>query len=492
MDGPMVAGEPYGFVAKTGGWLWGDDNYCYESGTGQVVSPYISEDTADWQILEGELSTGDNNFLPNFFLTLENVSSGKAFVDYVWIEEVLGNGQYGPNIVSKPWMAHHQYFEQRNSYAFDKTLELAERYDLYFKLVVLEKNEWIFNRIDDEGRPIAGSPACRDDDDTNDPEKCPGNDWFYGHGRQLTKVRWLQQSWWRYLQARWGYSPNIHSWELLNEGDPFNGRHYALADEFGKYMHQFQPNDHLVTTSFWHSFPAEKFWANPDYPNLDYADLHAYATDSPDTAANSVYYSQLHGAFAPEGAGKPLVRGETGFSDAVTQDQAGVWLHNYIWAGINSGGMVELYWYSREHIVQNKQDNDLRYHYAPYRNFMADIPLNNGLYQDTQAESSNETLRVWGQKDLDCSCAHLWIQNQNNTWPSAAKGLTPPPADSAITLSGFSPNQRYALTWWDTYQLDPARQVTATDTVTADESGTISIAVTNLSTDVAIKIAPQN
>ncbi|HMN29363.1 MAG TPA: hypothetical protein PKE45_14530, partial [Caldilineaceae bacterium] len=74
------------------------------------------------------------------------------------------------------------------------------------------------------------------------------------------------------MQARWGYSTHIHSWELTNEGDPFNANHYAATDELGKFMHcrvfgasvgagdaaqcTFQhPNRHLVTTSFWTSFP---------------------------------------------------------------------------------------------------------------------------------------------------------------------------------------------------------------------------------------------
>ena len=72
------------------------------------------------------------------------------------------------------------------------------------------------------------------------------NENFYGDYRNNhTKTRWLQRAWWRYLQARWGYSPNIHSWELLNEGDPDVyslglskvGRHQMLADELGKFMH---------------------------------------------------------------------------------------------------------------------------------------------------------------------------------------------------------------------------------------------------------------
>lgn len=490
IDGPRISGEPYGLVAKTGNWLWGDGNYCNDPGTGTVVTPYQSEAADSWQILEGEILTGGNNFLPNFFLVMENADFGEAYIDYVWIEEDLGDGTYGPNIVSKPWMAHHLYFEQRSSYAFDKVLELAEANDVYLKLVALEKNEWILNRFDYDGNPIPDVPECWDDDENNNPEKCPGNEWFYGNGRQTTKVRWLQQSWWRYLQARWGYSPHIHSWELLNEGDPGDSLHYTLADEFVQYMHQFAPNDHLVTTSFWHSFPGEAFWANPEYSNLDYADLHAYAEDSVDTADNSWYYSNLYGANQPEGAGKPLIRGETGFSDEVLQDTKGIWLHNYIWAGVNPGGMVELYWYSKEHIVQPEEGNDLRYHYRTYNNFIEDIPLNNGNYRDAEAVVSNDNLRVWGQKDLNCECAHLWLQNIKHTWKNVVDGNSIRPASGEVTISGFQPGKGYTLEWWDTYQTDKTLQITGSETIKAGADGSIVFQVDNLADDVAVKIRP--
>ncbi|MGW8318267.1 MAG: hypothetical protein ACWGPS_03400, partial [Candidatus Promineifilaceae bacterium] len=362
VTGPRVVGYPYGLVAKTGGWLWGDGNNCFETDTGTAVTPHQSDSTAGWQILEGTLNTGNNDFLPLFYLVMENVEQGAAFVDYVWIEEDLGNGQYGANIVSKPWMAHHLYMEQRNSYAFDKLLDLVKQYDIYLKVVISEKKDWIFNHIDYAGSPIPDDPRCDDSDPSNDPGECPGNDWFYGDFRRTTKVRWLQRAWWRYLQARWGYSTNIHSWELLNEGDPYSTRHYALADEFGSYMHQFVPNDHLVTTSFWHSFPSNAFWANPEYPNVDYADYHRYIPQDDanygDAAQATYDISTELGADGPYDTGKPLIRGETGFVDAATeppadqlkQDTAGVWLHNFIWGGINSGGMIESYWYENSHI----------------------------------------------------------------------------------------------------------------------------------------------
>ena len=92
----------------------------------------------------------------------------------------------------------------------------------------------------------------------------------------MTAVRWLQQSYWRYSQARWGYSPSIQSWELLNEGDPFNDRHYTLADEFAKYMHQFGPDSHLVSPSFWHSFLGTSFGLILAYHNIDLRHPHHY------------------------------------------------------------------------------------------------------------------------------------------------------------------------------------------------------------------------
>jgi hypothetical protein len=40
------------------------------------------------------------------------------------------------------------------------------------------------------------------------------------------------------------------------------------------------PNRHMVTTSFWQWFPNTEFWSNEKYPNLDYADVHAYVSTS--------------------------------------------------------------------------------------------------------------------------------------------------------------------------------------------------------------------
>lgn len=256
VTGPAQAGEPYGFVIKRGGWLGRD---CSSAGAGTPVTSHVADTGSGWQMVTGALTTDSGQyFLDNLYLTLSNATGGAVYVDEVWLEEDLGNGQYGPNLVRKPKMNAHTYFDPYRAGQWDAILDEAAAHDVYLKLVILEKNEWIFNRITPSG--------------TMTTEK--SNDNFYAAPN--TKVRWLHQTWWRYLTARWGYSTAVHSWELLNEGDPYNGNHHNQAQAFAEYVHDDDPNRRMVTTSNWSSFPVKEFWGNPAYPDLDYADLHAY------------------------------------------------------------------------------------------------------------------------------------------------------------------------------------------------------------------------
>ncbi len=520
LAGPKVTGKPYGFTVKLGGWLWDETDEskrCYAPDTGTLLAAtystaanwqhYADPDNAGWQILEGTFNSGNTDFLDKFYLALENVTAGNVFVDYVWVEKDLGNGQYGPNLIYKPWMAPHLYFDQRESYAFDQVLELARQYNIYFKPVILEKHDYALNIFERDG--------------SMSPKLPHQNGWqlFYGAGREeigKTKVRWLQEAWWRYLQARWGFSPNIHSWELLNEGDPGAPLHRMLVDEMGKYFQTafipagqttLHPDRHLVTTSFWSSFP-NSFWGSSDYPYVDYADVHHYAnegsteplgyiydpSDFYDAALFSQKLSMVHGAKQPDGPGKPVMRGETGWafngSDVFAQNQTnGLWLHNFIWAGINSGGLIESYWVgspTQDHIYNSTHDH--RPMFKTYYNFIYNIPLSNGYYQEAGAVPSTPNLRAWGQKDLVNGQAHLWLQNSNHTWKNVLDGKAISGVTGTVTLDGFQPGKQYTLEWWDTTKPDPAQQIVQTETITGQPDGSLVIGVNNLTTDIAVKI----
>ena len=500
---------------------------CYDGGTGnstgQVISPYVGDASAETTLV-GTWNSGDNDFLPPFYMALENVLathpvSGRrpgVYVSYVEIRERRPDGSLtGPNIVAKPSMEHQTYFEQRFSFAFDRVLEAAERNGIYLKVVVLEKDEDILRWLQPSG-------------DFGNADS--GN--FYGNFRNMTATRWLEQAWWRYLQARWGYSPSIHSWELVNEGAPTDDRHYVLADELGAYMRQFGSSRHLVTTSFWHSLVANNFWKNANYPNIDYADLHAYVStsqtgDFPASAAKdpivrarcgsdngcfktamkndaALYHSEHSLQALDRALGMPLVRGEAGLDSPnqqvedtnLARDTHGVWLHNLVWSSIDTGAMYDLYWWLTNLRQRPGPDgatqNGLLEIFGAYRDFMADVPVNAGGYQDLAATASNANdVRVLGQKNTAASRAHVWIQNRKHTWCAVVGGVSQCPyswdgsrLSGTVTLSGFAPSRALPVQW---VYFDAAGSPTypAASSVTSDALGNVVLDLGGLPPTVA-------
>lgn len=344
---------------------------------------------------------------------------------------------------------------------------------------------------------------------------------FYGLGRTMNRAKWLHQAWWRYAQARWGYSPNIHSWELTNEGDPWLTEHYELTDEMGKYMHctafgaavgagdgqkcgYKHPNAHLVTTSFWTSFPATQFWKNASYPNVDYADLHAYISTSdigiPSAELakmqwDSAYYHLGHSKeIGGWKLGKPAVRGEAGIDSTSAQeeqpdlakDTQGIWLHKFLWSTLDSGAMPELYWWRMNIEEQPGPDGvtGLYEIFGTFNQFLKGIPVNNGHFADAQATASDSRLRVVGQKDVVNGRAHLWIDNSNHTWKNVVDRVAIAPLTGTIAIPNM-PAGTYDVTWHDTYN-----GTTTNNTVTVP-SGSITLNVSGLAADTAVKVVKQ-
>lgn len=502
ITGPRDPHVPtFGLVARMGA----TPERCADAATGLAVTRHGGAGGRGWQWLEGSWSSGNRHFLPRLTLALENVVEGAAYVRSVSLREERPDGGLGPELMVRSSFAYDEYVPDEQAWALDEIVRAAEEADVYLKVVVGEKEDELFFKIADDGRWI-----------TEGPDNPAG---YYGLGRRMNRTRWLQQAWWRYLQARWGYSTNIHSWELLNEGDPSSARHYTFADEFGKFMRcrvfgvepgpgdgrpcTFEhPNRHLVTTSTWHSFPAREFWANPAFPNLDYADLHAYVSTSEaplpirdslrvDTAEYHVWHSQH---VRRSGLAMPVVRGEAGIdapgrqtedAGGLQRDRRGIWLHNLLWAGLDAGGLHEVYWWN-SHIWS--RDYDHRGAYLGVARFMRDIPLHRGGFTDWAGRVSNPRLRVVGQKHLSAGLAHLWIQNRAHTWVADADGVSPPPETGEVLLPGFRGGASYVLEWWDTYAA--LNRPTSETSLVAEGNGDLRVPVVALTTDVAVKVRP--
>ena len=476
VTGPRNPANPnYGFTVKLGGW----PDQCPDGlASSPNLVPYLRN--GGWTTLDGTIETKANqNFLDFLYLVLDNASAGRADVSQVSLREVRPDGSLGPDILVKSNSDEQLDFNQKTSWDWDYLLDQAAQKGVYLKVVVLEKNDRVWNRINPDGTLGTSDSA---------------NNNFYA--APDTEVRRLQEYYWRYLAARWGYSTAVHSWELLNEGDPFNGNHYAAANAFARFIHQ-QDRNHLATTSFWHSYPVDRFWANPACSDVDYADIHAYAgTNNPvpmdphDTAALHLALSQFVGR-SP--LGKPVVRGETGISGPsgedpkLAEDKKGVWLHDFLWSQLDPGGVYELYWYT-DSIVKN----DLYFQFKPFRDFMAGIPLDNGHYKDALARASSDNVLVVGQSDTTNGRAHLWIENRGHTWWNVVNGASWGRLDGTVTVPGFAPNRSYPIEWWE---FDGAGNLTVQRaTAGADGSGNLTVDLSTLPddvTDVALKIGQQ-
>lgn len=264
VTGPRNGTYPnYGFTVRQAGWLGEDCADPAANASSRRLLDYVNGTTAGWLTVTATFTTQPNEyFLDNLYLILENTTGGDAYVDYVSLREVINGAPTGPEVLRKNRFAYHLYFDQQPSWQWDYVFQRAEQGEVTIRPVVLEKNDWIANHLDANGNPVG---------DYYDLD----NNRFYAAPN--TAVRRLHEYFWRYLIARWGYSRAVHSWELLNEGDPYNGNHYAMADAFGRFMRQHDSHRHPVTTSNWHSFPQVEFWANPQYSGVDYADVHEYA-----------------------------------------------------------------------------------------------------------------------------------------------------------------------------------------------------------------------
>jgi hypothetical protein len=139
----------------------------------------------------------------------------------------------------------------------------------------------------------------------------------------------------RYLVARYGWSPNVLSWEFWNEVDitsdyqtqPACDWHIRMA----RYLRSIDPYRHLITTSFARS---EGDRAIDAIPEIDYVQTHLYGGDDP--VVRLFGYQKQKESF-----GKPHYVGEFGADaggDRFADDPEGVQIHDPLWISVADGG----------------------------------------------------------------------------------------------------------------------------------------------------------
>lgn len=468
LSGPKNPDRPFGLTIKNHGWIGFEEQDAFSASVQYARSwiPPIQQDT-DWHTIVTTFTAQSG--ADDFSIYLENVSSGAAYIDEFSVREVLADGRLGPEIIRHPKADLHTYVEQRPMAFWDEELRAGEQNDIYLRLVVHDKNDWIQNHLD-----AASGAFVAEGDGYYQPEN--------------SKATWLQKQWWRYLVARLGYSTSIFAWELNNEGPPDDGTgtHTRHAQIFGRWMHDLDAHPHLVSTSFWCCWEPGFWGDHENFPDVDFGDIHHYG---PAVDMVEWYLEDAQPAIDSQ-IGKPVVRGETGIwesesqpdpSAALRQPNPGIWYHNLLWSQLHYSSMFDIGYWHPEHIVGFQRETHLRPFYA----FVRDLDIHTGGYWDIQATSDSDHLRVLGQKNLHTNKAYGWINHRDHTWKRVMDNGLPPAVSAAITFQ-MNPNTHYTAVWYDTY----SGQTLSTETIVSDEAGHVTLQVSNLNRDIAFKVSP--
>ena len=170
------------------------------------------------------------------------------------------------------------------------------------------------------------------------------------------KARELTRAKYRYIVARYGYSPSVLAWELFNEvqftdaiHDNQAGDVAAWHKEMANFLRSIDANHHLITTSSDTSIPHL-------YDAVDYVQPHSYPVDGIATVLSA----------RPSEWSKPLFYGEIG-PTGVNDTKEGAFLHGILWASLVSdqSGAAQ-YW-----AWDDLEKNDLWYQYQSITGFLA-------------------------------------------------------------------------------------------------------------------------
>jgi Domain of unknown function (DUF5060) len=241
-----------------------------------------------------------------------------------------------------------------NAWRLDYVMDLAERAGVYVMLCLGYHGELM------DQRGYFGE-QCWDANPYNKanggPCEKPADFWTNEQARRLYQQRL------RYYIARWGYSPNVLSFEFWNEVNA----PAPWVDEMAKYLRANDPFRHLITTTYGNA----DVWRIPE---IDYTQTHTYGTGEQrhDCVEEIARLCRTH----TEEFGKPHMVGEFGIDwqksdrDHDPEGQA-VNLHNGLWASMASrgmGGAAIWYWDGYVHPL------NLYGEFTALSRFAADVP----------------------------------------------------------------------------------------------------------------------
>jgi len=403
--------------------------------------------------------------------------------DYtMWLDELEA---HGGNFI-RTWMASWGFGiewvdtglgnydnRQDRAYQLDRVINLLAERDIYMMLTFINHgqfNEQTNPEWDNNPFNIAnGGMLERPEDFATNPE-----------ARRL----WNQRL--RYIAARWGYSPNIMSWEWWNEVNwtPLVNSELLAPwmSSSAAYLASLDPYDRLMTHSGSPVGDASIWGAD----HMGFTQAHLYnMTDL------VVTFAQVIPEWLETYPDKPFLMGE--FGSPIELDTEGMLLHLGLWsAPMNGASGTGMFWWWDTYI----HPNDLYDHFAGVAAFFdgedlaahewhqADLSINDDIRARAYGLQTDSEALIW-VVNTDYSDRYLQQQynrNLRNGVDNPAEIAFPVVGGAVLTITGLGPGT-YTVEIWDT--LDG--EIVETSSVTISD-GVLAIPLPDFTIDHAIKI----
>jgi hypothetical protein len=362
------------------------------------------------------------------------------------------------------------------------------------------ENAWKLDNVIDSARKN-GIQVClcfnaeRDNDSSWSPMAVKHNAWgalltankakFIDFGT-LEVAREMYRDKIRYIIARWGYSPNIFSWELWNEIECAKVKNMDVwSKEMTAYIRATDPWKHLIKSSSHHDTPV--YWT-PDQGDLN--DIHGYYGWQGTTGTKNMGTFIPYYASAVRSFGRAFIVAETGIArdvgnatEEANKDTTCFQIHEILWAGIFSGSVgTGMTWWWEE---QTDLYDGYR-HFKAIANYVKDIPFNkeNFVFND-KVKPSNPALIAYELRGKKLRL--LWIRQKDLGWFSFAvdKKVFEPVKVATLTLTDVEQGS-YTVEFWNT---DKGELISSSVVEAKDKK--LAITLPDVALELALKVIPK-
>jgi mannan endo-1,4-beta-mannosidase len=426
---PLVLPQPRGYISVAPGGRYFQD----EQGRGFIVIG--QNDAISWPGLNSLLDRTSLETTEDYVkdLRANGINVSRVMIEYAQYEFSLFEnpiGVFSPSVVQ----------------FWDEFIALAEKHGLYLLLTPYDTFWQVHNWKTYPYNAAVGGPCQSMRDWLTDP---------------ATLV--AQKARWDFMITRWGGSPNILAWDLMNETDLYWG---CTPDEISGYLTEMATyvrdleqrrwgKTHLLTVSAAAPVPDGALGdVIYNHPQLDFATTHLYVgfgvrepDDTVEGAVNTIEGVRL--SLQSIRKPRPYLDSESGPIDRWVEDVAfdTEYHHNITWAHLASGAAGSgMRWpYTQPHYLLPELRRNLRAvarfaasvdwaHFVP-RCITSDIGVDRGGFIKT------------GCADRDM--ALLWLL--------ADTRLPHPPTLDGLTVRVAFPfhDGPYSIELWDTYAGEP-------------------------------------